>query len=72
MANLELLEDAVYQIDEAINAVMALGKLYGADVDCLRDMRAQYKAQIDEINAQREAEYDSDEAALTREYYMSR
>ena len=72
MANLELLEDAVFQIDEAINAVMALGKLYGADVDCLRDIRAQYKAKIDEM---REAEYEADEAdeaALTREYYMSR
>lgn len=72
MANLELLEDAVYQIDEAINAVMALGKLYGADVDCLRDMRAQYKKQISEISARREAADDADDAALTREYYMSR
>lgn len=72
MARLDRLRSAVYALDDAIEAIAALGVDGACDVDCLRDMRAQYKEQISEINARREAADDADDAALTREYYMSR
>lgn len=72
MARLDRLQDAVYALDDAIDALGVLGVYSACDVDCLRDMRAQYQEEIGEINARREAADDADEAALTREYYMSR
>lgn len=72
MARLDKLQDVIYALDDAIDALGALGVNSAADVDCLCDMRAQYQDEINEINARREAADDADEAALTREYYMTR
>lgn len=66
---LEALESAIYAIEDAIDAIKELGKDYGADVDCLKDIKRLYREEHEEIEGQIAARDAADRADLEREYY---
>lgn len=68
---LEMLESAIYALDDAIDAVAALGKHFECDVECLKDMKHGYEAECLEIKRELQKAADAEEAALTREYYRA-
>ena len=68
---LDLLESAIFALDDAIEAVAKLGKHNECDVQCLKDIRADYKRERDEINNELAARDAADLAALEREYYRA-
>ena len=68
---LELLESAIYALDDAIDAILALGKHNECDVQCLKDIQTDYRRERDEINNKLAARDAADRAALEREYYRA-
>lgn len=68
---LEMLESAIYALDDAIDAIAALGKHYECDVECLKDMKHGYETECREIKRELQKAADAEEAALTREYYRA-
>lgn len=68
---LEMLESAIYALDDAIDAVTALGNDFECDVECLKDMKQGYEAECREIKRELQKAADAEEAALTREYYRA-
>lgn len=69
---LEKLEVAIVALEEAIDALQQLGKHSEADVRCLTDIRGEYVAERDEIEAECDAREHAEQAALEREYWQSR
>ena len=69
---LERLETAILALEEAIDALQQLGKHSEADAHCLADIRCEYIAQRDEIEAEMSAQEQVEQAALEREYWKSR
>lgn len=67
---LEALENAIYALDDAIDAIKELGEMN--DADYLRDIKRGYESEADEIRNELAAEAEADERALTREYYRGR
>ena len=68
---LEMLESAIYALEDAIDAVAALGKHFECDVECLKDMKLSYETECREIKHELQKAADAEEAALTREYYRA-
>lgn len=68
---LEMLESAIYALDDAIDAVAALGNDYECDMECLKDMKHGYEVECREIKRELQKAADAEEAALTREYYRA-
>ena len=68
---LEMLESAIYALDDAIDAVAALGKHFECDVECLKDMKHGYEAECRKIKNKLAARDAADLAALEREYYRA-
>lgn len=68
---LEMLESAIYALDDAIDTVAALGKRFECDVECLKDMKHGYETECREIKRELQKAADAEEAALTREYYRA-
>ena len=68
---LERLESAIMALEDAIDALKLLGKHSEADVNCLKDIRKEYAAERDEINAELDAQEQVERAALEREYYRA-
>lgn len=68
---LEMLESAIYALDDAIDAVAALGNDYECDVECLKDMKHGYESKCRKIKNELAARDEADLAALEREYYRA-
>ena len=68
---LDRLESAIYALDDAIDAIEALGTRNECDVACLKDIQADYKRERDEINNKLADRDAADMAALEREYYRA-
>lgn len=68
---LEMLESAIYALDDAIDAIAALGKHSECDVQCLKDIMHDYESECREIKNELAARDAADLAALEREYYRA-
>lgn len=68
---LDRLESAIFALDDAIDAIAELGKYNECDVECLKDMRENYKRECNEIKGKLAARDAADIAALEREYYRA-
>ena len=65
----EALDDAIFSIREAIDAIKRLGRDYATDAEVLGDICRNYEGELADLNREIEAENAANDNAIMRDYY---